>query len=82
MDTEKLYFTIKEASKILGVSALTLRNWDKNGKLEAKRHPMNNYRVYKKEDLEALIQGIESGAELKKSTKRTFKKVKITHLDN
>ena len=38
--------TIKEAAKILGVSCDTLRRWDKAGKLKAKRHPMNNYRVY------------------------------------
>lgn len=77
---DKLYFTIKEVSEILGVSPLTLRNWDKNGKLEARRHPMNNYRVYKKEDIEKLIDEIESGAELRKSTKRMFKKVKIKHI--
>jgi len=50
------FITIKQASSILGVSPLTLRNWDKNGKLKAYRHPMNNYRVYKIEDLEAVIQ--------------------------
>ena len=38
--------TIKEAAKILGVSCDTLRRWDKAGKLKAKRHPMNNYRIY------------------------------------
>lgn len=27
------YYSINEFSKILGVSAQTLRNWDKNGKL-------------------------------------------------
>jgi len=74
------YVTIKEASSILGVSALTLRNWDKNGKLKAHRHPMNNYRVYKTEDLEALIKEIESGAGLRKNVKREFRKVIVRHL--
>lgn len=28
------YYTIHEVSKILGVSAQTLRNWDRSGKLK------------------------------------------------
>lgn len=52
---------IKEASKILGVSKLTLRNWDKAGKLIAYRHPINNYRVYKSEDIDLIIKKMESG---------------------
>ena len=31
------YYTIHKASKIIGVSAKTLRNWDKKGKLQGKR---------------------------------------------
>lgn len=78
----KKYITIKEASNILGVSPLTLRNWDKNGKLKALRHPMNNYRVYKIEDLEEVIQEIESGSPLRKKTEREFKKLVVKHLTN
>lgn len=76
------YITIKQASSILGVSPLTLRNWDKNGKLKAYRHPMNNYRVYKIEDLETIMSKIEVRTEVKKSDKREFKKVTIKHLTN
>ncbi|TSC70537.1 MAG: MerR family transcriptional regulator [Parcubacteria group bacterium Gr01-1014_46] len=75
-----LYITIKQASKILGVSPLTLRNWDKNGKLKAHRHPMNNYRVYKIEDLETVIREIEVGAGLRKSTKKEVHKLIVKHL--
>ena len=75
-----LYITIKEASEILGVSSLTLRNWDKNGKLKAYRHPMNNYRVYKIEDLKAVLNEIEAGAGLRKSNKREFRKIIVKHL--
>ncbi len=57
---EQRYYTIKQAASLLGVSALTLRNWDKNGKLIAYRHPMNNYRVYKKDDLDSVIKSIET----------------------
>ncbi len=76
-----LYITIKQASKILGVSAITLRNWDKNGKLKAHRHPMNNYRVYKIEDLEKVIQEIETNAGLRKSTKQQIHKLIVKHLE-
>lgn len=75
-----LYITIKQASKILGVSPLTLRNWDKNGKLKARRHPMNNYRVYKIEDLEKVMQEIEVGSGLRKSTKEQIRKIIVKHL--
>jgi excisionase family DNA binding protein len=76
-----LYITIKQASKILGVSPITLRNWDKNGKLKAHRHPMNNYRVYKIEDLEKVIQEIESNSGLRKSTKQQIHKLIVKHLE-
>lgn len=46
------YLTIKEAAKILGVTPLTLRNWDRSGRLKAYRHPINHYRLYKKGELE------------------------------
>lgn len=76
-----LYITIKQASKILGVSPLTLRNWDKNEKLKARRHPMNNYRVYKIEDLETVIQEIEAGLGRKVSTKKEVRKLIVRHLE-
>ena len=77
-----LYITIKQASKILGVSPLTLRNWDKNGKLKAHRHPMNNYRVYKIEDLEKVIHEIETNAGLRKSTREQVKKLVVKYSDD
>lgn len=75
-----LFITIKQASKILGVSPLTLRNWDNNGKLKAHRHPMNNYRVYKIEDLETVIRDIEAGTGRRISTKKEIKKLIVKHL--
>lgn len=39
--------TVKKAAEILGVNPETLRRWDNKGKLKTRRHPMNNYRVYK-----------------------------------
>ncbi len=52
----KNYLKIKEASEFLGVSPRTLRNWDKNGKFRAIRHPSNKYRLYKISELEKFSQ--------------------------
>jgi len=56
----KRFLTIKEASNLLGVTPLTLRNWDKSGKIRAFRHPINNYRLYKQEDIELFLRKIQS----------------------
>ena len=57
---EKKYLTIKKVSLVLGVTPLTLRNWDKSGKLTALRNPINNYRIYKSRDIELFLRKIES----------------------
>ncbi len=44
---------------MMGVTPLTVRNWDTKGKLVAYRNPVNNYRMYKVEDIETLIRQIE-----------------------
>lgn len=83
------YINIKDASKILGVSKLTLRNWDRDGKLIAKRHPMNNYRVYLKEDLDKILKQIDSGEKpiilpkkkkVAEQEKPKFYKLKVIHM--
>jgi excisionase family DNA binding protein len=50
--------TVGEAAEILGVSASTIRNWDRAGKLKAVRHPMNNYRLYDRGELQALVNRV------------------------
>lgn len=50
------YLQIKEAAEFLGVTRATLRNWERHGKLNSHRHPINRYRLYKKEDLESLLK--------------------------
>ncbi len=45
------YVTIKSAADILNISTETLRNWDRSGKLKAKRDK-NGYRVYNISELE------------------------------
>jgi len=46
---------IKAAAALLGVTPLTLRNWDKKGHLTAYRHPVNNYRLYRTADVQTLL---------------------------
>ncbi len=55
MEKESKFLTIQQAARILGVTELTLRNWDKAGKFLAARHPMNNYRIYPLDQVEALV---------------------------
>ncbi len=38
--------TVGQAADLLGVSISTLRNWDRQGKFVAARHPINGYRIY------------------------------------
>lgn len=71
------FMTIKEAAEFLGVTPLTLRNWDKNGKLPTTRHPMSNYRIYKTEDLERLVNGIDTGSVPMKAKPRRLTKRKL-----
>ena len=52
------YITVAPAAKLLGVSVNTLRNWDRSGKLQSLRHPLNGYRLYLRDDLLALLRSI------------------------
>jgi DNA (cytosine-5)-methyltransferase 1 len=48
------FVTVSDAAKYLGVSANTLRNWGREGKVPEHRHPINNYRLFKMSDLEQV----------------------------
>jgi excisionase family DNA binding protein len=63
------YLTINKAAKLLHVTPLTLRNWDKAGKLRAYRHPGNNYRVYRLDQIEAFLRRLE-GSRANKATRK------------
>ena len=66
---EKLsdYVRVTEAADYLGVSPNTLRNWVNAGKISAVRHPVNAYRLFKREDLDALLKKV--AVTIKKSNK-------------
>ncbi len=50
------YVRVGEAAELLGVSSGTVRNWARSGKLREHRHPLNDYRLFDRRDLEALLR--------------------------
>ena len=60
------YLRVKEAAQFLGVVPNTVRSWGNRGKITEYRHPANNYRLYKKADLETLLDQIERSGKRKK----------------
>ena len=59
MDKLKDYLRISEAGEHLGVSPNTLRNWENAGKIVAHRHPVNGYRLFLREELDALLEQVQ-----------------------
>lgn len=53
------HLRIAEAANLLGVSISTLRNWDRQGKLSPRRHPINRYRIYDRTEIVQLKERIE-----------------------
>ncbi len=64
------FLTVKEAAEFLGVSANTIRNWGREGKIPEHRHPVNNYRLFIREDLEKLLRQVERPANQKSKPRR------------
>ncbi len=75
------FLTVKQAAKMIGVTPLTLRNWDNSGKFTASRHPINNYRVYKRAEVEMLIEDMRTKQPAMKINKKQAFKLQIKHLD-
>lgn len=61
------YLRISEAAAHLGVSPNTLRNWESAGKIIAHWHPVNQYRLFRREELDALLKQVERPARNKKA---------------
>ena len=59
----------KQASEFLGVTRATLKKWEKKGKIKVARNSMNNYRMYKKEDLIVLLEELENQTKEEKGNK-------------
>lgn len=52
------YLRVKEAAALLGVAPNTIRAWGANGRIPEYRNPVNNYRLYREEDLEQLLEDV------------------------
>jgi DNA (cytosine-5)-methyltransferase 1 len=53
------YLRISEAAEYLGVAPNTLRNWERAGKIVVQRHPVNRYRLFRRQDLDSLLHQVE-----------------------
>ena len=51
----KEYLRIGQAAALVGVSPATLRRWDRSGKLRAVKHPINSFRLYRRQDLDRFL---------------------------
>ncbi len=54
MLTANDYLLVTEAAEYLGVSPNTIRNWGRDGKITEYRHHVNNYRLFKRTELERI----------------------------
>lgn len=62
MSVKEMYVKVHEAAEILGVAPNTVRKWGAEGKIPEHRHPINGYRLYKREDLEQVLRDLEQSA--------------------
>lgn len=58
MEATEEFVLVKQAAEMLGVSANTVRTWAATGKLQEYRHPVNNYRLFKRSEVEQLSDEI------------------------
>lgn len=60
MPVTNRYLLVTEAAEFLGVSPNTIRNWGRDGKITEYRHPLNNYRMFKRTELERVRKKLVS----------------------
>lgn len=53
------FLQVKQAAALLQVAPNTIRSWGALGKIPEYRHPINGYRLYRKVDVEQVIQQLE-----------------------
>lgn len=58
----KEFVLVKKAAELLGVCPNTIRAWGAVGKLTEHRHPINGYRLYKREEIDQLLARLETPA--------------------
>jgi predicted site-specific integrase-resolvase len=60
MKTTDEYLLVNQTAELLGVSANTVRAWAFTGKFQEYRHLVNKCRLFRKVDVEALLQQFEN----------------------
>jgi len=70
VDKLKDFLRISEAAEYLGVSPNTLRNWENAGKIAAHRHPVNGYRLFRREELDVILQQVQIDARADEANKK------------
>jgi len=68
------FVSVKEAAAILDVAPNTIRAWGANGKITEYRHPANNYRLYKRHELEQVLKKAQSPVAIKPAVVKRNKK--------
>jgi len=59
------FVKVKEAARMLGVCPNTVRAWGAEGKIPEYRHPVNSYRLYKRDELEQILEDLEESVSQK-----------------
>jgi hypothetical protein len=72
--------TIKAAARLLGVSEATLRRWDHLRKVPARRHPINGYRLYDRDELLALRSRAQSASRCLGNTPSTAERPRLVDI--
>jgi DNA-binding transcriptional MerR regulator len=54
------FVLVKKAAELLGVCPNTIRSWGAEGKLTEHRHPINGYRMYRREDIDRLLKQLRT----------------------
>lgn len=60
LSTNDDFLTIKVACLHLGISPNTLRSWGASGKVTEYRHPINNYRLFRRAEIEELARRLHN----------------------
>ena len=55
MSVKDDFVHVREAAELLGVCGNTVRTWGAAGKIPEHRHPVNNYRLHQRKDLESVL---------------------------
>jgi len=57
-NNEKNLISISQAAELLGVTIMTLRRWDKSGRLLSVRDKPGGHRYYRKEDIDVFLSDL------------------------